>query len=176
MATLGCWITNDRSLTRHPAILPLGLVSMITLTLIIGYELQVRKIGVVLATSNGQLYHPIYELAPIRLLTVIVGLFVAWVFSVFPYPITEHARLRRHTAKALHLLATYYSIVDETLKARLESGVQADDTAKGSPARVLKKARLDTFSKCNVLLAGLRSEAGFLTYDIPIGGRFPKEK
>lgn len=74
---------------KRPTLIPIGLISTITMTLILGYELQVRKIGLVVAESNGQAYHPIYVLAPIRLLTVIAGLFVAWVFTIFPYPVSS---------------------------------------------------------------------------------------
>ena len=51
---------------------------MVTTILIIGYELQVGVIGIELATSNGQPYYPLYELAPYRLATVVGGLLVAF--------------------------------------------------------------------------------------------------
>ena len=163
-------------MVKRPTILPIGLIGTITLTLILGYELQVRKIGVVVATSNGQLYHPIYILAPIRLLTVVAGLFVAWIFTVFPHPITESSQLRENTAKSIHLLASYYSTVNETVKTRLKGGREADENLKGSPAQKLGKTRLAIFSKSNMLLSGMRSQSALVKYDIPIGGRFPKAK
>lgn len=167
----GLWI-----MVLRPSIIPVGMISTVTLTLIIGYELQVRKVGIQVAESNGQIYHPIYELAPIRLLTVISGVFVGWIFTIFPYPITEHAELRQNTAKSLYLLANYYSTVNETVTTRLRGGEGADENAKGSPAQRLSKARLTIFSKCNMLLSNMRSQAALVKYDVPCGGRFPKEQ
>lgn len=158
----------------HPAILPIGQVGQITLVLIIGYELQVNKIGLQQAQSNGQTYYPIYTLAPIRLATVLAGLFVAWVFTIFPYPITEHARLRTNLGSAFYLLANYYSVVHETLKLRL-AGRLGDQKLKDSPGRRLDKSRHKIYAKCNLLLSSLRTQSEFVKYDIPIGGKFPEE-
>ena len=140
-----------------------------------GYELQVRKIGVELAESNGQRYYPVYELGPIRLLTVIAGLFVAWVFTVFPYPITEHSQLRRNLGSTLYLLANFYSVVHETVQTRLK-GAEGDRSLKDSPGQRLDKARHTIYTKCNMLLSGLRTQCTTLKYDLPIGGRFPRER
>lgn len=61
-------------LMKYPQYTPVGMIGQVTMGLIIGYELQVRKVGVAVATSNGQAYYPIYELGPIRLATVCAGL------------------------------------------------------------------------------------------------------
>lgn len=63
---------------KFPRIIPVGMIFSVTNTLIIGYELQVKKIGVTVSETNGQAYYPIYELAPYRLAIVCSGLFVAW--------------------------------------------------------------------------------------------------
>jgi len=68
--------------SKYPQYIPVGMISQVTMTLILGYELQVRKVGIQVATSNGQAYFPIYELAPIRLATVSGGLFLAWIWYV----------------------------------------------------------------------------------------------
>lgn len=54
-------------IVKYPKYITIGMIGQVTLTLILGYELQVRKIGVTLSESNGQAYYPIYELAPYRL-------------------------------------------------------------------------------------------------------------
>ena len=159
---------------KYPAILPIGQIGQITMVLILGYELQTRKIGIQQAQSNGQAYYPVYTLAPIRLATVLAGLFVAWIFTIFPYPITEHARLRRNLGSAFYLLANYYSVVHETLKLRLSGGL-GDQTLKDSPGSRLDKSRHNIYAKCNILLSSLRAQSAFVKYDIPVGGRFPAE-
>ncbi|TKA79513.1 hypothetical protein B0A55_02439 [Friedmanniomyces simplex] len=124
---------------KHPPITPVGMITQVTLTLILGYELQVRKVGVQVATSNGQAYFPIYELAPIRLATVCGGLFLAWIWTVFPYPITEHSMMRKNLGRSLYLLANYYSVMHETRISWI-------------------------------------SPSAFIKFDIPIGGKFPRQQ
>lgn len=158
-------------LTR-PRLIPVGIISQVTVTLIIGYQLQVRKIGVAEATSNGQDYYPLWQLSLIRLATVVGGLFLAYVFSVFPAPITEHSQLRKSVGTSLYLAASYYSIVHETVQVRL-AGAEGNMESKDSPGRRLEKIRQKVFSNCQTILAGLRNQATFVKYDIPVGGRFP---
>lgn len=95
---------------KHPTIAPVGIIGQVTMTLILGYQLQVRKIGIEVATSNGQAYYPVWELGLTRLATVVGGLFVAWIFTILPYPITEHSQLRKNLGSSLYLLANYYSV------------------------------------------------------------------
>ncbi|KAJ8125782.1 hypothetical protein O1611_g7856 [Lasiodiplodia mahajangana] len=73
-------------LLKFPHLIPGVVLCMVTQVLIIGYELQVLKIGVALSESNGQPYYPIYELAPYRLATVAGGCLVAFVWTIFPSP------------------------------------------------------------------------------------------
>ncbi|CAK4034012.1 hypothetical protein DOTSEDRAFT_69660 [Lecanosticta acicola] len=165
----GPWV-----LLKYPQYTPVGMIGQVTMGLIIGYELQVRKIGVQVATSNGQAYYPIYELGPIRLATVCAGLLVAWLFTIFPYPISEHNQIRKSLGSSLYLLANYYSVMHETVKLRLRNQ-QGDMNMKESPGRKLEKARTKLFSKANLTISGLRTQSTFLAFDIPIGGRFPRE-
>ncbi|KAI7090836.1 hypothetical protein KC356_g1142 [Hortaea werneckii] len=160
---------------KRPEILPVGMIGQITITLILGYELQVRQIGVEIATSNGQAYYPIYILAPIRLATVCGGLFLAWIWTIFPYPITEHSQLRQSLGRSLYLLANYYSVVHESVRTRLRGG-EGDTTLKDSPGYRLDKARQKVYSKCSTVLTGLRTQSSFVKFDIPIGGKFPRER
>ncbi|KAK0957362.1 hypothetical protein LTR91_021914 [Friedmanniomyces endolithicus] len=162
-------------IVKHPSITPVGMITQVTLTLILGYELQVRKIGIAVATSNGQAYFPIYELAPIRLATVCGGLFLAWIWTIFPYPITEHSMMRGNLGRSLYLLANYYSVMHETVRARLR-GTEGNWASKGSPAYQLDKSRHKIFLKANATLGALRAQSAFISFDIPIGGKFPRQQ
>lgn len=167
---IGPWI-----ILKHPPYTTLGVIGPITMTLILGYELQVLKIGVEVAQSNGQAYQPVYLLGPIRLATVIGGLFLGWIWTIFPYPVSEHAELRKSLGSSLYLLANYYSVMHETVRARIR-GIEDDPNSKGSVSQRLEKARRTIFGKCNLLLSGMRTRTGFIKFDIPLGGKFPKEK
>lgn len=152
-----------------------GIIGIVSTSMIIGYELQVRKVGEAVATSNGQPYYPIYLLAPYRLATVSGGIAVAFFWTFFPYPISEHSVLRKCLGSSLYLLANYYSIIHETVTARMR-GEEGDLTIKGSTSRRLEKARNKIFSKQMLMLNGLREYSGFLRWEVPIGGRFPKKR
>lgn len=66
---------------KYPRFIAVWLIAIVTQVLIIGYELQVKKIGIELASSTGQPYYPIYELAPYRLACVAGGSFVAFIWT-----------------------------------------------------------------------------------------------
>ncbi|KAJ5291788.1 hypothetical protein N7478_001039 [Penicillium angulare] len=153
----------------------IGLITMVTTAMIIGYELSARKIGEAAVSANGQAYYPIYELAPYRLAAVSGGIFVAFFWTFFPYPISEYSALRQSLGGSLYLLANYYSIIHETLSARMR-GDEGDMTLKSSAGRKLEKARHKVFSKQMLMLTGLRTYSGFLKWSVPIGGRFPKKQ
>ncbi|KAF1989874.1 hypothetical protein K402DRAFT_325398 [Aulographum hederae CBS 113979] len=167
--SMGFWIV-----LKKPKLAVVGIISIVTTTLIIGYELQVRKIGVQAAAASGQPYYPVYELAPIRLLTVVIGITVAFIFTLIPFPITEHSRLRQNLGASLYLLANYYSVVHEQTKSRIR-GQETKDEAKGSPASIMEKTRQKVFTKEVLMLNGLRSDSAFTKWELPMGGKFPKE-
>jgi hypothetical protein len=167
---IGPWI-----MLKYPAYTTLGVIGPITMTLILGYELQVHKIGLEKAQSNGQAYQPVYLLGPIRLATVIGGLSLGWLWTIFPYPVSEHAELRKSLGSALYLLANYYSVMHETVRARIR-GLEEDPTIKGSVSQRLDKARRTLFGKSNLLLSGMRARTAFVKFDIPLGGKFPKKQ
>jgi hypothetical protein len=168
--SMGMWV-----LLKRPNFIALGMISTITSTLIIGYTLEVSKLGKTVAESNGQPAYPIYLLAPYRLATVVGGLTVAFIWTFVPYPITEHSVLRQSLGKSLYLLANFYSIVHETVQARIR-GDQGDMDDKNSPGRRMEKVRNKVFGKQMAMLAGLRTYSKFTRWEMPIGGKFPKEQ
>lgn len=151
-----------------------GLISVVTATMIVGYELQVRKIGVTAVTATtGQPAYPIYELGPYRLATVAGGLAVAFFWTVFPFPITEHSALRQKLGGALYLSANFYSIMHEQVMARIRGDVGDEENDKTSPGYALMKARNKVFAKQMLTLQGLKLHAGFVRWEFPLGGKFP---
>lgn len=169
-ATLGYYIP-----IKKPRFIIVGFISIVTTTMIIGYELQVRQLGKAVATSNGQPYYATYLLAPYRLAVVAAGLLVAFIWTVFPYPISEHSALRQNLGASLYLLANYYSLVNATVSARIR-GDEGDLASISSAGRKLEKARNKVFSKQMLMLAGLRTHYDFLKWEVPIGGKFPKRE
>ncbi|TID19071.1 MFS transporter [Venturia nashicola] len=160
---------------KKPQFAIIGIISIVTTTLIVGYELEVRKIGQAAATSNGQTFYPIYILGPYRLATVAAGLLVAFIWTIFPYPISEHSILRQSLGGALYLLANYYSIIHETVQSRVRND-EGDPDDKQSPGHRLSKMRLKVFAKQMQILTSLKTYSSFVRWEIPIGGKFPKQQ
>jgi hypothetical protein len=162
-------------LVKFPKYAIVAILSMVTAILILGYELQVGELGIKAATSNGQPYYPIYELAPYRLATVAGGLFVAFIWTYFPFPVTTHSTLRKDLGGTLYLLANFYSCVHSTVDMRLRTGIKGDPTKKKSPTYKLDKARHKVFSKVVIMLNKLREHSEFTKFEPTFGGKFPKK-
>jgi hypothetical protein len=148
-------------------------IATVTATLVIGYELQVSKIGVIEATSNQQLYYPIYILSPYRLATTAAGIFIAFIFTIFPFPVSEGSELRRDLGVSLFTLASHYSLVQETVAAQV-SGTYGDLSVKTSPGRKLERARVKLMSKHMLLIQTMREQSDFTKWQIPLDAPFPK--
>ncbi|KUJ22759.1 uncharacterized protein LY89DRAFT_637035 [Mollisia scopiformis] len=156
---------------RFPRFLVAIVAGALTHVLVVGYELQVRVIGVEQATATGQLYYPLYKLAPYRLLNVGAGVLVAYIFTIFPVPITEASTLRRDLGLSFFLLSKYLSAVTATVDLRLSN--RGDSQDKKSPARRLEKMRHKVLEKQLHLLGSMRTNLAFLPWDLRLGGEFP---
>ncbi|KAK1997001.1 hypothetical protein LX36DRAFT_658044 [Colletotrichum falcatum] len=158
---------------KHPRFMPVWLITIITQVLIIGYELQVQKIGEAAAAATGQPYYPTYLLAPYRLACVAAGCAVAFVWTIFPAPMTDRRWLRRDLSASLYLLANYFSVVTETTKATME-GTHGDIKKPGTPAHKMEKERRRILGKLLLLLPSLDSHAQWQKWEPDIGGKFPR--
>ncbi|KAF1355905.1 hypothetical protein EJ07DRAFT_131149 [Lizonia empirigonia] len=153
-----------------------GMISVVTVTMIVGYELQVRKIGILAATTTGQPAYPIYQLGPYRLATVVGGLAVAFFWTIFPYPITEHSALRQKLGGALYLSANLYSIMHEQVMSRIRGDAGDEENDKQSPGFMLNKARNKVFAKQMLTLQTLKMHSVFIKFEFPLGGKFPAKE
>jgi hypothetical protein len=160
---------------KRPVFAAAAVITVVTTTLIVGYELEAKKIGQAAIASSGQKYLAILTFGPVRLATVAAGLFVAFFWTIFPYPISEHTALRGDMGAALYLLANYYSIVHETVSARIRR-VEGDINDKRSPGYQLQKMRLKVFNKMIMMLNGMKTYSQFVKWEIPLGGKFPLEQ
>ncbi|KAL8776179.1 MAG: hypothetical protein Q9194_003314 [Teloschistes cf. exilis] len=159
---------------RYPRFVVITILAIVTQVLVVGYELQVQKVGLKIAESNGQPAYPLYELAPYRLACVAGGMFVAFIWTFFPYPLTARSQLRKDLGASLYLLANYYSCVHTTVRTRLH-GTEGDPDDKHSVGRRLDKAREKVFTKEMALLAGLREHSNFTKWEPTFGGKFPRK-
>jgi hypothetical protein len=98
---------------------------------------------------------------------------VAFIWTIFPYPLTDRSYLRKDLGSTLYLLANYYSVVHSTIGARMH-GTEGDFNLKSSPGRRLDKARHQIFGKLLLLLPSLKQHADFQKFELSIGGKFPR--
>lgn len=156
-------------LIKYPPLVIVAVISMVTAVLILGYELQERKIGLKEATSNGQPYYNIYVLAPYRLATVIAGVAVNFVWTYFPYPVTTYSTLRTDLGATLYILANFYSCMHTTVNLRLR--LEPNDPTLNHR---LDKARNKVLLKCLRMIAKLKEHSTFSKFEPTFGGKFPK--
>ncbi|KAL4986619.1 hypothetical protein BDW68DRAFT_178635 [Aspergillus falconensis] len=160
-----------------PTLFGPSVIAIVTLNVIVGYELQIRKLGIDLGTSNGQPYYPIYLFAPYKLLAVAAGCAISFIWVVLPYPVTSKSTLRRSLGEGLFLLARFYSCMHASIelwmKGELGMG-SVPATHSATTARELQRTRQRVFKEGMILLTKLRTLSHFSTFEPRIGGKFPK--
>ncbi|RHZ43433.1 uncharacterized protein CDV56_101197 [Aspergillus thermomutatus] len=149
------------------------IVSIVTFNVIIGYELQVRKLGLEVATSNGQPYYPIYLFGPYKLAAVAAGCAISFFWVIFPYPITAKSQLRKALGRSLFVLAKFYSCMHATIELWLKDEVGNVQDIEFASYK-LTTARHQVFKEEMMLLNTLRMHSHFTSFEPPIGGKFPK--
>ncbi|KAB5523043.1 hypothetical protein GE09DRAFT_1043565 [Coniochaeta sp. 2T2.1] len=157
---------------KKPSLFGPSVIAIVTLNVIIAYELQVRKLGNEVSESNGQPYYPIYIFGPYKLAAVAVGCAVSFFWVIFPYPITARSRIPRLAGQALFNLARYYSATHTTIEHRITKDSQNEQQSLDRLAK-LDNLRARLYKQELLLLSSLRTHCHFATYEPPIGGRFP---
>ena len=151
---------------RFPRFIPAVIIVIVTQILIVGYELQVRTIGLALAEQTGQRYYAIYLLAPYRLACVAGGSAVAFFWTVFPKPLTDRTWLRRDLSATLYLVANYFGVINSTLHTSL--------SRPHHPTRQtthLNRVSRRISAKVMTLVPSMLSHAEWQRYEPTIGGR-----
>lgn len=148
---------------------------MTTQVSILTLDLAIHKIGMESFKIAGIPYHPIYILAPYRLLCVTGGCIVAFIWTIIPFPITERSQLRRDLGASIYLLATYYNCVQSLIRARFQ-GTEGEPNMLHSPGKVLSSNELKMFAEEALLLNQLREHSTLSAWDVTIGGKFPQDK
>lgn len=160
---------------KRPVLQQAGIVSMLTIIVIIASEMEAAKLGEQAVKAGGQPNYPTYLLAAYRLVDILGGVVVAFIWTIFPYPISDHSVLRLNLGGSLYLLAKYYSLTHETLIARAR-GDEGDMTLKSSAGRRLEKARHKAYANQSMAINGLHSYADSIKWEIQVGGRFPRHQ
>ncbi|KAM5347566.1 hypothetical protein ACJ41O_007390 [Fusarium nematophilum] len=122
--------------------------------------------------SLGMTMSRTYLLAPYRLAVVAGGSLIAFLWTVFPSPLTDRTWLRRDLSAAIYLLANYLSVIISTMQSQLE-GTAGDIESVTSPAYHLLSTRRKIFGKFVRLMSSIESHLAWQRWEPTIGGRFP---
>ncbi|KAL3483213.1 hypothetical protein BJX62DRAFT_249785 [Aspergillus germanicus] len=151
-----------------------SVIAIVTLNVIVGYELQIGKLGLEVGTSNGQPYYPIYLFGPYKLAAVAAGCAISFFWVIFPYPVSSKSTLRKGIGRSLFILARFYSCMHTTIELWMR-GALGDPQDSRSAARRLEKMRHAMFREEMVLLNTLRTLSHFSSFEPPVGGKFPRK-
>lgn len=99
---------------------------------------------------------------------------MAFIWTIFPSPITDRTWLRRDLSATMYLLAHYFTAINETLKSRMHD-TGGDPSIKTTPAYKLAKTQRRLFGKLLLILPSLSQHANFQRFEPDIGGKFPRE-
>lgn len=97
-----------------------------------------------------------------------IGVFLAFIFTVFPFPINSRDILRRDVARQFHLLSNLYSLT------RAKMGMKIDTAGEASSAR-LEKLMQKEFFKIIALSGVCKQNLDFTSWEPSLKYRFPKE-
>ncbi|KAJ3540570.1 hypothetical protein NM208_g5008 [Fusarium decemcellulare] len=157
---------------KKPQYFKPSMIALVTLNVIIGYELQVKKLGKERAESGGQPYYPIYLFGPYKLACVVIGCAVSFLWVVFPYPITAKSKVPGLVGQSLFNLARFYSHVHNSSWGSIQENNDLSPIITGpdSPSRMI----LATLYRQQLhIFTSLRAHMDYAKYEPPIGGRFP---
>lgn len=153
-------------LLRYAVMITSSLVASATFIMIVGYELQKGDIGLLLASRGGE-YHPMYLLAPLRLLILAIGIVVAFFWTVFPYPMTTRGSVRRNVGAMLLRLSEYCSSVHTVI---------AETTQKKPSSMATKRLEVEkwkSFGATLSLITSSEEHLWFTRFEPAIDDQFP---
>ncbi|GKZ63364.1 hypothetical protein AnigIFM49718_011437 [Aspergillus niger] len=166
---------------KVPKFFAVWLCTLVPIVAIIGIALQSQKLGHKTVVGMGQEDYPLYLSAPYRLLSVLAGSFIAYVWTVFPNPITDRGLLGDKLGDMLSLLAQFQDCGHSIASLKLRGPVKDDDMVAldfspspgGGGAGRLAGTQEQLFQCIMTLVTPLRMHALFQKFNIPIGGRYP---
>ncbi|SPQ26191.1 fb124d18-d113-4d36-8e44-4087545a0d13 [Thermothielavioides terrestris] len=165
---------NYYFIIKFPRFLTAILITIVTQVLIINYELQVLAIGRAAAERTGQPVHPTYLLAPYRVACVAGGSLIAFIWTIFPSPLTDRTWLRRDLSATLYLLANYFGVISSSLRSNVR-GTAGDINMPGSPAHHLHKVSRKIYGKVMMLVPSMSQHSEWQRWEPTVGGKFPRE-
>lgn len=159
---------------KFPKFTPIWIVATIAAIVMTANELQVRQLGEAVVMQLGQAVYEPYIIFPYRLAIVVLGVLVAYFWTIFPYPVSEHSELREDLAKSICTLANYNTCTQQVIVGRLFGRFGEGEDQNKSSIRLHHTLRR-LFRQNQGLLATARLSYQFLDWEFSLGGRFPQK-
>lgn len=102
------------------------------------------------------------------------GCLVAFIWTIFPSPLSDRTLLRRDLSTTLYLLANYFGVISSMLKSNV-NGTAGDVNIPGTPAHQLYKVGRKIFGKLMLLIPSMSEHSEGQKWEPAIGGKFPRE-
>ena len=102
------------------------------------------------------------------------GSFVAFIWTIFPYPLTDRTWLRRDLSATLYLLANYFGVISSTVRSNVHC-TAGDVNTPGTPAHGLFKVSRKIFGKVMMLIPSMSQHSEWQRWEPTVGGKFPRE-
>lgn len=118
--------------------------------------------------------HRTYLLAPYRVACVAGGSFVAFIWTIFPSPLTDRTWLRRDLSATIYILANYFGVLSTTIRSNV-NGTAGDVNTPGTPAHHLFKVGRKIYGKVMLLISSMSQHSEWQKWEPTIGGKFPRE-
>jgi hypothetical protein len=102
------------------------------------------------------------------------GALVAFIWTIFPSPLTDRTWLRRDLSATLYLIANYFGVISSTLKSNVH-GTAGNVNVPGTPAHHLFKTGRKIFGKVMMLIPSMSQHSEWQKWEPTIGGKYPRE-
>ncbi|KAF2168084.1 hypothetical protein M409DRAFT_21530 [Zasmidium cellare ATCC 36951] len=142
-----------------PRYYTVGTVSAFALTTILGNALQPH--------GSGQ---TTIVLGAIRLLAIVGGCFLASLWTVFPFPVSELDGARKSLGDCFASLAEYHTGFHEIVRARLKEGFDQEKRSPNPRSQDLEDMHSRLFVKCTSHLQTLRTQLRLAKWNIHMDG------
>ncbi len=102
------------------------------------------------------------------------GCLVAFIWTIFPSPLTDRTWLRRDLSATLYLLANYFGVLSSSVKSNVH-GTAGDVNMPGTPAHHLFRVGRKIFGKVMLLIPSMSQHSEWQRWEPTIGGKFPRD-
>lgn len=171
-----------------PQLRPLTIGTMITLTLLIGYELEGERLGEAAVTAMGQPYYPPYIMSWRNIVAVtegpqhavgvfaditqiLAGVGIAFFWTVFPYPILDSQELPRQFGDAIFTLAELHMRVHMAVYSKISRLTGPQEQSENASCNDIPALERRMISE----LTALRMVLDSSQFEIHIANPFPRK-